>query len=391
MSFVKKINIFLDKAFLEGIVDQNTKAKLQNFAENYERKSISSFTSSISYFGGFTIILGIILIISSNWDKISDFTKISAYIALLIGFHISASLLRKVSPKISQIIYFIIAGYILAGIGLIAQIYNLSSKNGEAYLIWFLLIMPMAIIHRNSRIGLMAIISLYHWVNINANLNFYHSFSGSWQSQLLYSTAILSSVILIPRTFTYLSYSFDKIKLIGYSFLGITTFSMGFAHDILTKEKLISLSLHPITIAIIILNAICLTNNCIKNFRDKKNLLDVIQLPEFVILLLNIIPLFIFIDHKLLISISYWIIWFWSCGVMIYKGEIEKNKTIINIGTWCVMIGIMARFVDLIGTMLITGSMFILFGIALISIAYIGEKYRKNLINKVFKNHVIQK
>jgi uncharacterized membrane protein len=391
MSFVKKINIFLDKAFLEGAVDQNTKVKLQNFAENYERKSISSFASSISYFGGFTIILGIISIISSNWDKISDFTKISTYIALLIGFHISAYLLRTVSPKISQIIYFIIAGYILAGIGLIAQIYNLSSKNGEAYLIWFLLIAPMAIIHRNSRIGLIAIISLYYWVNINANFNFYHFLIDSWQSQLLYSMAILSSAILIPRTFTYLSYSFDQIKLISYLSIGITTFLMGFAHDILPKEKLSSILLHPITIVIIVLNVICLTNNFIKNFRDRKKLVDIIQLPEFVIVILNIIPLFIFVDYKLLISISYWIIWFWSCGVMIYRGEIEKNKTMINIGTWCVIIGIIARFIDLIGTMLFTGSMFILFGIALISIAYIGEKYRKNLINKVFKNHVIQK
>ena len=76
---------------------------------------------------------------------------------------------------------------------------------------------------------------------------------------------------------------------------------------------------------------------------------------------------------------------------MIYRGEIEKNKTLINIGTWCVIIGLIARFVDLVETMLFTGSMFILFGIVLILTAYVGEKYRKNLINKVLKNQVIQK
>ena len=67
-----------------------------------------------------------------------------------------------------------------------------------------------------------------------------------------------------------------------------------------------------------------------------------------------------------------------------------KNKTLINVGTWCFMIGIMGRFFDLVGTMLFTGSIFILFGVVLILIAYIGEKYRKNLIKKVFKNYVIQ-
>lgn len=390
MSFVKKINLFLDKALSNGILDQNTKEKLQNFAVNYERKSISSFANSIISFGGFAIILGITLVISSNWDKISDFTKISSYIALLIGFHISAYLLRTISPKISQIIYYIIAGYILAGIGLIAQIYNLSSKNGEAYLMWFFMIIPMSILLRDNRIGVMAMMGLYFWIIINANINFYNS-EYNWQSQIIFITTIFTNMVLIPRISDNLKNSFEQIGFIGYLFLGITTFSMGFAHDILPKEKMSSILLHPIMIAIIVLNVICLTNNFIKNFRERKKLVDIFQLPEFIIAILNLIPLFIFVDHKLLISISYWIIWFLSCGLMIYRGEIEKNKTLINIGTWCVIIGLIARFVDLVETMLFTGSMFILFGIVLILIAYVGEKYRKNLINKVFKNHVIQK
>ena len=390
MSFVKKINLFLDKALSNGILDQNTKEKLQNFAVNYERKSISSFANSIIFFGGFAIILGIILVISSNWDKISNFTKISSYIALLIGFHISAYLLRTISPKISQIIYYIIAGYILAGIGLIAQIYNLSSKNGEAYLMWFFMIMPMSILLRDNRIGTMAMFGLYFWIIINANINFYNS-EYNWQSQIIFITTICTNMILIPRISDNLKNSFNQIGFIGYFFLGITIFSMGFAHDILPKEKMSSILLHPITIVIIVLNAIFLTNNFIKNFRERKKLVDIFQLPEFIIAILNLIPLFIFVDHKLLISISYWIIWFLSCGLMIYRGEIEKNKTLINIGTWCVIIGLIARFVDLVETMLFTGSMFILFGIVLILIAYVGEKYRKNLIKKVFKNHVIQK
>jgi len=390
MSFVKKINLFLDKALSNGILDQNTKEKLQNFAVNYERKSISSFANSIIFFGGFAIILGITLVISSNWDKISNFTKISSYIALLIGFHISAYLLRTISPKISQIIYYIIAGYILAGIGLIAQIYNLSSKNGEAYLMWFFMIMPMSILLRDNRIGAMAMMGLYFWIIINANINFYNS-EYNWQSQIIFITTICTNMILIPRISDNLKNSFEQIGFIGYFFLGITIFSMGFAHDILPKEKMSSILLHPITIVIIVLNVIFLTNNFIKNFRKRKKLADIFQLPEFIIAILNLIPLFIFVDHKLLISISYWIIWFLSCGLMIYRGEIEKNKTLINIGTWCVIIGLIARFVDLVETMLFTGSMFILFGIVLILIAYVGEKYRKNLINKVFKNHVIQK
>ena len=117
----------------------------------------------------------------------------------------------------------------------------------------------------------------------------------------------------------------------------------------------------------------------------------IIQLPESIILALSIIPLFAYLDQKILISILYWVVWFWGSGIMIYKGEIERSRGLINVGIWCVMIGLIARFVDLVGTMLFTGSMFILFGIILIAIAFVGEKYRKRLINNLFKNHVTQK
>ena len=111
-------------------------------------------------------------------------------------------------------------------------------------------------------------------------------------------------------------------------------------------------------------------------------------MPEFTIILLNVISLLAF-TNQILTSILYSFVWFVGFGAMIYRGEMERSKTMINIGTWCIMIGLIARFFDYFRTMLFTGSMFILFGVVLILIAYLGEKYRKNLINKIFKNHVI--
>ncbi len=386
MSFTKKINAFLDDALSQGVVDQSVKQKLQTFAENYERKSVASFLNIVSLFGGIAIILGAILIVSHNWHQIPNIIKISTYILILVGFHISAYLLRETHPKISRIIYFIAAGYVLAGIGLVAQIYHLSSKNGEAYLMWFFMILPMAILLRDGWIGVMSLLGFYLWANINANINFH----ANWQSQIMFITTVFSSMILLPRTLNRLSDSFDHAKLIGYISLGLMTLVMGFNHE-LSSEDSNGIILHPITIAIIAFNVICLATNLIRNFRAKAKLSDLIQLPESIILALSIIPLFAYLDQKILISILYWVVWFWVGGVMIYKGEMERSRSLINIGIWCVMIGLIARFVDLVGTMLFTGSMFILFGIVLITIAFIGEKYRKRLINNVFRSHVTQK
>jgi uncharacterized membrane protein len=386
MSFTKKINNFLDNALSQGVINQDLKQKLQIFAENYERKPIISLLNFIGLFGGIAIILGLILIVSHNWHQISNFIKITTYILILVGFHISAYLLSENYPKISRIIYFIASGYVLAGIGLVAQIYHLSSKNGEAYLMWFFMILPMALLLRDGWIGVMSIFGFYLWVNINANINFYTN----WQSQVTFITAIFSSMILLPKTFNCLSDSFNYARLIGYISLGLMTLVMGFTHEVFLKNSY-GINLHPITIAIIAFNLICLATNLTKEFFAKTKLFDLIQLPEIIILVLTIIPLFAYLDQKILVSILYWVVWFWSSVVMIYKGEIERSRELISVGIWFVMIGLIARFLDLVGTMLFTGSMFIIFGIILIAIAFVGEKYRKRLINNLFKNHVTQK
>ena len=389
MSFTKKLHTFLNEANTKGVVDQETKQKLQNFADNYEQKSILSFLNAIGFFGGAAIILGLILLVSHNWNQIPNLLKISTYLATLTAFHIAAYSLREKNQKISRILYFISAGYVLAGIGLIAQIYHLHSNIGTAYLIWFIMILPMALLLRDGWIGTLAMLSFYLWVNINANLNFY-DFGDDDKSQLIYITALLSSMVLLPKTFTRLKDSLHHIKLIGYISLAIMTLTMGFSHEILSKHQE-PISLHPITITILLFNAACLLYNLLQAFKTSPKFSDIIQLPETLIIALTLAAFLIFPNHKLTTSIFYWAIWFWGSALMIYRGELERSRGLINTGTWCVMIGLIARFIDLVGTMLFTGSMFILFGLTLIAVAFGAEKYRKGLINKIFPHHAIQK
>jgi len=300
----------------------------------------------------------------------------------------SAYLFRETNPKISYIIYFIVAGYILVGVGLISQIYNLTNTNGEGYLIWFFMILPMAILLNNKWISLMSLFGFYLWININANLNF----TTNLQSQIIFTTTISSSLILLSRIFYRIKDHFNYAQSIGYIILGFITFVMGFKDFYHTIDpKSFHINLHPITIIIIVFNAICLAINLVKNFQAKGKFSYIIQLPESIILVLNLLPLFTHLDQKILVSILYWITWFWGSLAIIYKGEIERSKQLINIGAWCIMIGLITRFIDLVGTMLFTGSMFMFFGIILIIIAYAGEKYRKTLINNFFKNDITQK
>ena len=138
MSFLKKLDNFLLQAKEEKVINSQICRDLQEFAtKNNSRSSVNTFISIIGFIGAMAIVGGIILIISHNWWKIPNIVKILTYISILIFIHIGGILARKTYQKISSLLHFIGAGYVLAGIGLVAQIYNLSSTDGRAFLLWF--------------------------------------------------------------------------------------------------------------------------------------------------------------------------------------------------------------------------------------------------------------
>jgi uncharacterized membrane protein len=380
MSFTKKISAFLKEAEEKNIIDAASSENLQEFAKNYSGKSaVNVFTNSIGFSGGFTVLLGLILLISHNWSQISDLVKIFSYVASLAGFYFFASLLQKKNPKISNILYFIAAGYVLAGIGLIAQIYHLSSNSGEAFLIWFIMILPLAFLLRHKWIGVMAIFAFYSWLSMNAFAN------GNLQNLktvTAHFTTMAISLIMIPRFVRSFNDCFDHVKFFGLALLSIIVMAMGFDHKIIMAEFNGELSLHPVIIAVFIFNFLALCYGILFGDRIKDAELFHSKFSSWVLMVTNVLPFVMTRNYEMMVSITYWIIWFALGGIMIYQGAKRNSRILVNYGTRYVMLGILARFFDVVGSMLFTGSMFMLLGSLLILIAYLGEKYRKYLISK---------
>jgi uncharacterized membrane protein len=384
MSFIKNLDEFLSEAKAAKVIDSKTQDKLRDFAQKRESKSgMGMFLNIVGFFGGLAIILGLILVISHNWSQISSVIKITVYVATLIGLYFSAIRLAQNHSRLSEVIYFITAGYVLAGIGLIAQIYHLSSTNGTAFLVWFVLILPLALILRNKWIGVMAMFAFYLWVQINAGDRI---LNGNIKNAVIYFTTMASSMILFPRVMKQVNNCFDHVRIFGVILLLPAILALGFIHE-MPLYTTTDLNINPITSAILIFNMLVLGYMLIASKETGIYQRSV----AFLLLVINLLPFLISGMSAPLIAIFYWIVWFYFGGILIYQGAAEENKSMINYGTWCVMIGIIIRFIDLVGTMLFTGAMFILFGAILIGVAYVGEKYRKNLINKINSAHVKQK
>jgi len=113
----------------------------------YEREqpSASWVLFGISGIGVIVVLTGIISIIAANWNEIPTGVKLGLYFLSLITLG-GVVFWRRSNPGIVQeSLYAAFALYVLAGIGLIGQIYNLESDGYQAIFFWLLLVLPITL------------------------------------------------------------------------------------------------------------------------------------------------------------------------------------------------------------------------------------------------------
>ncbi len=385
MPFVKKLAAFIDDAALQNVIDEEARQKLQNFATKYDVKTASSFSAIMGIFGGALIFLGMILIISRNWYEIHNFVKIFSYCATLVMLYLAAyALQEKQCQKTANAIYFAAAGYVLAGIGLIAQIYNLGIDIQNSLLLWSILILPLAIFLEDRRVGLLVAFGFYVWVCHAVVKDFGVAYFLAKKGNLVADiTIVFSSMILLPRVLKSLNSCFEYLKSYGFFMLGLLVFILGFFNtsvfDIFFSVDFKKVTLQPIIIILLAFDILAIFYYLFKNFAANPKFSDLLRQPETIVAVLLLLSLIYFQG----ISFIYLVTWFGASAVMVYNGTLTRNSSLINSGSRFIAIGIMVKFVVLSKGFVATGFGFLFIGSVLIAIAFVGEKYRKNLVNKI--------
>lgn len=135
----------LDKLVQAGIISEEQKEQIFNF-DNHKN---SGFISRLmTLLGVFTIGIGIISVIASNWNNIGDVAKLLMMFAALFGCGISAGIYHQKGAfeKCEKllVVMFLLAA---AAIGLIIQVYQLSGGKWYSVLaVWFLITAPLLFI-----------------------------------------------------------------------------------------------------------------------------------------------------------------------------------------------------------------------------------------------------
>ncbi len=128
----------------------------------------------LSTIGAVLVVTGIILLISANWDAIPRFVKIASGIGLMLAAWAVGWFLREmqgVYRKAGEGLYLVGAGLWLANIALIGQIYHLSSRPSNAFLLWLAGIAALPWILRAKGLFILTLAAFGIWLGVEVNQN----------------------------------------------------------------------------------------------------------------------------------------------------------------------------------------------------------------------------
>ncbi len=389
-SFEGKITHFLNSAVQQQVIEQPVANDLISFAKSgkYEQGGWFSLSRSLGGLGAFVLCFGVILIIASNWNLLSNLTKISMFIVLLGSCHFTGLYLAKKNYKNSAIFLHLLgAGLVIAGIGLVAQIFNLNSNPKNALGLWLIMIAPLAIILKNGPIALLSLIIFTVWGNFQID---------SLMEICLFDISVSISMVLGGKLLKQKNSDMGSfIEVPGVIFLMSWLYVLGFTHHY-TQTHLINLLFPLFTLIPAIIIGWYLWSKDHNN-KEERHFLIAIACAILTIVIAFFISKIASDQHNffeisnfgserkiyilpLIISISAWISYFGLSIWGVIYGALNHRRTLLNASVFALGIEIFTRFIDLISGMMNTGGMFIICGISLVAIGFILEKWRKNLI-----------
>jgi uncharacterized membrane protein len=127
-----------------GLISAEQLQQIQHFEASRPRRSWGVW--GILGIGVTAVITGIISVIAANWDAIGDYTKLVSYFALQAG--LSALLFRRRNSPghVRELLITGCAVFVLAGIGLIGQVFHLRSDGWQGLLLWLALVLPLSLL-----------------------------------------------------------------------------------------------------------------------------------------------------------------------------------------------------------------------------------------------------
>src|ERR1035437_6406385 len=148
----------------------------------------NQFLVIISFVGAVLVACGIILLIAANWGEIPRGVKIAVGLLLMLGAHGGGWYLREVNGKYrksGEALHLVGSGLFLGNIALIGQIYHLSARPPNAFLLWWAGIAALPWLLRSKAQHVLSLLAFGLWFGMEINQEGSPIFFGNDEYQIL--------------------------------------------------------------------------------------------------------------------------------------------------------------------------------------------------------------
>jgi uncharacterized membrane protein len=403
--FLSKLKRLLDEAVEQGVIDDPARDRLRELAEDGERSGgVLSLAAVLGWLGAAIVGIGVVLLVSANWEAIPALVKLVVFFLILAGVHGSGIYLRKQGRLIwfAEALNFLGAVLFLAGIGLISQIYHVDGRPPTAILLWLIAIAPLAWCFRSATISLLTLAALLTWLHMEQ-----FGWVGRWYS-VSFASSLMIEVGLGVALIGFAAALRDREPAIAWTFRGAGllllfygVYMMGFFRHMSHRSNWQNVAGMIPPAAALLCGAIglavgfryMLPNN--RYLRDRLAILLVLLLGLGTAMLLSeadIIPegpdlkFFNFGWYRTfhltqwILSSAAWVLWFALALWCVLFASRTGRRAYLNAGVLAVGLGVITRFFDLAGRLFQSGLLFVVGGSVLLATCFAVEYWRRSIV-----------
>jgi uncharacterized membrane protein len=353
----------------------------------------SKFLVIVSFIGAVLVAAGIALLISAHWDEIPRGVKLFGGLALMLGAHGAGWWLRgarKNYPKTGEALHFAGSLLFLANIALVGQIYHLSSRPGNAFLLWWLGIAALPWLLRSAAQFALLLLAIGIWFGVEINDSTSLIRFDDEHQVLVY--ALLGLVFTgfgfllrrsankdfsnVAETFGLLFFSIFSYPLTWSGFL-----SWGYRHEGLNHWLLPALG----TLAAVLVAFGCRNLSSLSR-QWRVTWGATLAGAAALLVTANFVPQqngWFWFGHMTPLNTVAAIVLFIYGLLQVQVGVQERSRFLVNLSVIFIALDIIATYIGLFSTMAFTGLMFVISGVFLILFAVFLEKKRRALMQQI--------
>ncbi len=356
------------------------------------KEDSNRFLAIISFVGAVLVAAGIALLIAANWDVIPRGVKLAAGLGLMLGAHGFGWWLREVRQnyrKTGEALHLGGSLLFLANIALVGQIYNISTRPPNAFLLWWAGIAVLPWLLRSKAQHLLALLAFGIWFGFEINQEDSLVRLNDECQVLAYSLLGLVYVgfgyVLRRGAFASFAKVTERLGLVAFLIFAYPLTWQGFLGDY-NQAVTGSYWILPV-LAVLAATLVALG---VKNLELDRQWRWTWALALAIAAGLLVVAFYA--PHER--------IWGWHreftpvnagaalaifvfCLLQIQAGLQERSTFLVNLGVAFIALDIIAAYLGLFGTMAFTGLMFVVSGVFLIVFGVYLEKKRRKLMKQI--------